>query len=97
MSDRKAQILPPPVSRPEKFLVFNHTDGILVHPAPVTRSSAERLVRQFRGRFRELGFFLTAQRERIDPEEVRLSVTPASGKHARELEPVELEEGKNDV
>lgn len=81
-----------PESQIEKVLLFNDTDGILVHPSPVTRCSALRLIRQFRGRFREQGFYLTAQRERIAPDEVRLSVTPASGKHAGELEPVEFEE-----
>ena len=82
-----------PVPPIEKFLVFNDTDGILVHPGPVTRCSAVRLIRQFRGRFREQGFYLTARRERVNPEEVQLSVVPADSEQACELEPEELEEG----
>ena len=94
MSDQRTHTPPPSAPRPGKFLVFNETDGILVHTGPITRSSAERLIRQFRARFRGQGFYLTARRERINPEEVQLSVVPANGEHVGELESNEREESR---
>lgn len=68
---------------PRKYVVLNLTDGIAAHPVPVTLSSAQRLVRQFPRRFLGQGFYVTAERKRIRPEDVRLVIVDAEPKAAR--------------
>jgi len=57
-----------------RYQVFNHTDGIWASPTPMTREEAEAFVREFPKRYERQGFYLTASRERIRPEDVELEL-----------------------
>ena len=57
-----------------RYQVFNHTDGIWASPLPMSRNEAEAFVREFPRRYGRQGYYLTASRERIRPEDVELEL-----------------------
>ena len=60
------------------YHLFNETDQILAHPRKfASKNDAEAAAEKLRGRFKEQGYYLTAQGTRISPDEVRLVVIPA--------------------
>ncbi len=58
----------------KRFLVYNLTDGIEAHPDLMMLAEARRFVRDFAGRFAVQGYYLTASRERMSPEDVSLEI-----------------------
>lgn len=57
-----------------RYQVFNCTDGIWASPLPMTWAEAEVFVKDFPARYGRQGYYLTASRERIRPEDVELEV-----------------------
>ena len=58
----------------KRYRVFNRTDGILADPRQMTLDEAKTFIRSFPRRFARQGYYLTATRERIQPEEVELEI-----------------------
>ena len=57
------------------FLVFNATDGFYASPDEFkTKEEAEQFVKDFPKRFIQQGYYLTSNRERIEPECVLLKI-----------------------
>lgn len=71
-----------------EFLLWNMTDNVSAAPDLFpTMSAARRYALKFRARFAAQGYYLTADRLRIDPEDIELEViTPeelATGRRSR--------------
>ena len=58
----------------KRYRVFNRTDGILAAPSQMTLDEAKAFIRSFPSRFARQGYYLTATRERIRPEDVELGI-----------------------
>lgn len=57
--------------------IYNATDGVFASPDSFkTRRAARAYARRFRQRFAEQGYYLTADRQRIAVEDVRLEIVP---------------------
>jgi hypothetical protein len=57
------------------YVVWNATDKIMASPEEFESSyAAFRFVTAFKRRFKEQGYYLTAQRERIPVSDVKLEV-----------------------
>lgn len=56
------------------FAVWNNTDNIPVNHEAITLEEAKRTVKEFPERFKNQGYYLTIDRERIKPEEVELII-----------------------
>jgi|CXWL01.1.fsa_nt_gi hypothetical protein len=76
-------------SSPRQYFVLNLTDGIAAHPVFMTLSSAKRLVRQFPRRFLGQGSYITAERDRVQPDDVTLAIVEADLKTARSYADIE--------
>lgn len=63
--------------RKDKWTVVNLTDGIEAS-GPMTKTNAENFISQFPLRFKEQGYYVTANGERIKPEEVKLIISSAN-------------------
>lgn len=61
----------------KRFLVYNLTDGVLVHPDLLTLAEARSLIRGFAGRFSRQGYYLTASGERLSPELIEFDIVDA--------------------
>lgn len=58
-----------------EYLVFNKTDGFFAHPETFgTKQEAQEFINEFPKRFERQGYYLTADRIRIDPSEVDLEI-----------------------
>jgi hypothetical protein len=55
--------------------VFNETDGVPVSFEDMDIYGAFEMVKKFKDRFKHQGYYLTARRDRIDPEEVHLIIS----------------------
>ncbi len=61
-------------------ILWNDTDGIPAWPEPFkTKREALAFARAFRARYEQQGYYLTADRQRIDPKDVVLVLRPADG------------------
>ena len=54
------------------YFVYNETDGIIAYPEPMTRAECDEFMTEFRVRFTEQGYYLTAAGYEIPAAEVRL-------------------------
>jgi len=67
----------------EEYSVYNATDGIYACPFTFeSKKEAERFIRSFRERFKAQGYYLTANGNRISPDDVILEIVksnPGSG------------------
>ncbi len=52
--------------------VYNSTDGVLAWPEPLPVDQAREFIREFAKRYQRQGYYLTAKRERIPAENVKL-------------------------
>ena len=60
------------------FMLWNENDQIFASPeAFKTEAKAEAFAKRFRMRFAAQGYYLTADRTRIAPEDLELIVVPA--------------------
>jgi len=60
-----------------KFMVWNDTDGVPAAPEPFdTPDEAWGFIDRFRKRYATQGYYLTAQGERISPDDVEFLVVP---------------------
>jgi len=55
-----------------KCQVMNVTDGILASPSKMTKQEADNFIQTFRARYKDQGYYLTANGDRIKPEDVVL-------------------------
>lgn len=61
------------------FEVWNRTDGLPAACEPFeTIAEAQAFIDAFPKRFAVQGYYLTANRERIDPKDVELEIVPVS-------------------
>ena len=60
----------------QKYIVFNHTDGIFASPDQMTKKEAEKFVREFPLGYKNQGYYRTSKREMINPEDVKLEIRP---------------------
>ena len=59
------------------LILWNDTDGIPAWPEPFkTRREALVFARAFRARYKQQGYYLTADGFRIDPKEIELVPRP---------------------
>jgi len=58
----------------KRYLVYNKTDGVLAHSDAMTLDEATAFVQAFAHRYARQGYYLTAQRERIRPEDAALTI-----------------------
>ena len=63
-----------------KWIVINLTDGIIALP-PTTRVLAETFVKEFSNRFKNQGYYLTSDGDKMRPEDVKLEVKKAVDTH----------------
>ena len=60
------------------YMLWNDTDEVFASPETFeTEAKAEAFAKKFRERFAAQGYYLTADRTRIAPEDVELFVVPA--------------------
>lgn len=60
------------------YMLWNETDQLFASPEEFdTEAKAEAFAARFRKRFAAQGYYLTADRMRIAPEDVELVVVPA--------------------
>lgn len=60
----------------ELYRVFNATDGIYASPDGMSDADADQFIHDFRRRFEEQGYYLDAQGQRLDPNQVILEKRP---------------------
>lgn len=58
----------------KRHFVYNRTDGVFASPDAMTNDEAAAFVQAFRQRYTRQGYYLTARRERIRPEDVQLEI-----------------------
>ena len=59
----------------KEYIIFNETDGIPAAPTSFpSREDAEKFVKDFPSRFKPQGFYLTSNYERINPQDVQLTI-----------------------
>lgn len=63
--------------RKDEWIVVNLTDGIIASET-ITKVAAEKFIKEFPLRFKERGYYLTSNSEKIKPEDVRLEIKPAN-------------------
>lgn len=62
-------------NRKNEWMVMNLTDGI-VASNEMTKVAAEKFIQELQLRFKTQGYYLSANNERIRPEDVKLEVRP---------------------
>ena len=63
----------------EVYIVMNRTDGFSASPEVMTSDEADRFIEDFPKRYKAQGYYLTSNRERIDPMDVRLEKVAVDG------------------
>jgi len=63
----------------EVYIVMNRTDGFSASPEVMTSEEADRFIAEFPKRYKGQGYYLTSNRERIDPLDVKLEKIPYEG------------------
>lgn len=61
------------------YIVMNRTDGFSASPDVMTSDEADKFIKEFPLRFKAQGYYLTKNRERIDPMDVELEKVPVEG------------------
>lgn len=59
--------------------VYNSTDGVLAWPGQLPINQAREFIREFPKRYERQGYYLTATGERIQPQNVELTLLRACG------------------
>jgi len=58
-----------------EYLVYNNTDGFIAHHESFgTKQEAQEFINEFPKRFERQGYYLTADRIKINPNEVDLRI-----------------------
>ncbi len=63
----------------EMYTVMNVTDGVPASPEVFTEEKADKFIQEFPKRFQGQGYYLTSNKERIDPSDVKLEKVPVEG------------------
>ena len=64
-----------------KYTIMNNTDGIMASPDIFSSiKKAKEFIINFPKRFEFQGYYLTNKRQRINPEEVEISILDDTGK-----------------
>jgi len=63
-------------SKEQKYMVMNKTDGFFASPETMTGAEADKFIQDFPKRFKAQGYYLTSNREKIDPLDVELEKVP---------------------